>query len=113
MSERDLAFAEELVAVLTPLKIATTALCEESVPTLSMTYPCFKSTPFLNDKDIFDAYHEVTVLAVFALSSVNSKAAVKANAAEVTQSEATPEHPALPTLPDECHDDLSTVLLRK
>ena len=75
--------------------------------------PCYKSTPFLNDKDIFDAYHELTVQAVFALSSVNSKAAVKANAAEVTQSEATPEHPALPTLPDECHDDLSPVLLRK
>lgn len=39
MSERDLASAEELVAVLTPLKIATTALCEESVLTLSMILP--------------------------------------------------------------------------
>lgn len=39
LSERDLAFAEELVAVSTPLIIATTALCEESVPTLSMILP--------------------------------------------------------------------------
>lgn len=39
LSERDLASAEELVTVLTPLKIATTALCEESVPTLSMILP--------------------------------------------------------------------------
>ena len=39
MSERDLASVEELVAVLTPLKIATTALCEESVLTLSMILP--------------------------------------------------------------------------
>lgn len=71
------------------------------------------STPFLSDKDILDAYHALTVRAVFALSSANSKAAVKVNAAEVSQSEATPEHPALPTLLDECHDDLSPVLLRK
>ena len=75
--------------------------------------PCFKSTPLLSDKDILDAYHELTVKAVFAFSSANSKAAVKANEAEVSQSEATPEHPALPTLPDECYDDLSPVLLRK
>lgn len=34
LSERELTSAEELVAVLTPLKIATTALCEENVPTL-------------------------------------------------------------------------------
>ena len=33
LSERDIPSAEELVLVLTPLKIATTALCEESVPT--------------------------------------------------------------------------------
>ena len=39
LSERDIASAEELVLVLTPLKIATTALCEESVPTLSMIMP--------------------------------------------------------------------------
>ena len=39
LSERELTSAEELVAVLTPLEIATTALCEESVPTLSMILP--------------------------------------------------------------------------
>lgn len=39
LSERDLASAGELVTVLTPLKIATTALCEESMPTLSMILP--------------------------------------------------------------------------
>ena len=39
LSERDITTAEELVIVLTPLKIATTALCEESVPTLSMIMP--------------------------------------------------------------------------
>lgn len=117
LSERELTSAEELVAVLTPLKIATTALCEESVPTLSMILPLqhqllncimkagdddsalkkqvkkevvndfstryqdtctkkdltvatlldprFKSTPFLSDKDRLDAYHELTVQAVF------------------------------------------------
>ena len=122
LSERELTSAEELVAVLIPLKIATTALCEESVPTLSMILPLqhqllncimkardddsalikqvkkevvndfstryqdtctkkdltvatlldprFKSTPFLSDKDRLDAYHEVTVQAVFSLSSV-------------------------------------------
>lgn len=114
LSERELTSAEELVAVLTPLKIATTALCEENVPTLSMIQhqllncimkagdddsalikqvkkevvndfstryqdsctkkdltvatlldPFFKSTPFLSDKDRLDAYHELTVQAVF------------------------------------------------
>ena len=40
LSERDLASAaKELVAVLKPLKIGTTALCEESVPALSMILP--------------------------------------------------------------------------
>jgi len=39
LSERELTYAEELVAVLTLLKIATTALCEKSVPTLSMILP--------------------------------------------------------------------------
>ena len=39
LSERDFASAEELVAVLTQLKIATTVLCEESVPTLPMILP--------------------------------------------------------------------------
>ena len=39
LSERDIASAEELVVILTPLKVATTALCEESVPTLSMILP--------------------------------------------------------------------------
>ena len=70
------------------------------------------STPFLSDKDRLDAYHELAVQTVFALSSVKSKTAVKVDAAEVTQSEATPEHPALPTLPD---DAMMTypVLLRK
>ena len=60
LSERELTSAEELVAVLTPLKIATTGLglvLEEEVP----------------------------------------------------QSEATVELPALPTFPDESHDDLHTV----
>ena len=161
LSERDLASAEELVAVLTPLKIATTALCEESVPTLSMILPLqhqllncimkardddsalikqvkkevvndfstryqdtctkkdltvatlldprFKSTPFLSDKDRLDAYHELTVQAVFSLSSVKSKAAVKVDTSEVPHSEATVELPALPTFPDESHDDLHTV----
>lgn len=121
-----------MFAVLTRLKIATTALCEESVPTLPMilllqhsvmgyitrekdddsalikqlreevvddlsttyqdTYTKkdltvatlldsrFKSTPFLSDKDRLDAYHELTVQAVFALSSVKPKAAVKVDA---------------------------------
>ena len=132
LSERDLASAKELFAVLTRLKIATTALCEESVPTLPMilllqhsvmgyitrekdddsalikqlreevvddlstTYqdtctkkdltvvtlldPRFKSTPFLSDKDRLDAYHDLTVQAVFASSSVKPKAAVKVDA---------------------------------
>lgn len=39
LRKRELTSAEELVAVLTPLEIATTALCEESVPTLSMILP--------------------------------------------------------------------------
>ena len=39
LSERDLASAEELIAVLTRLKIATTALCKESVPTLPIILP--------------------------------------------------------------------------
>lgn len=39
MSERDITSAEELVVVLTPLKVATTALCEESVPTVSIILP--------------------------------------------------------------------------
>lgn len=39
LSERDLASVEELVAVLKPLKIATTALCKASVPTLSIIQP--------------------------------------------------------------------------
>lgn len=74
--------------------------------------PRFKSTPFLSDKDRLDVYHELTEQAVFALSSVESKAAVKVDAAEVTQSEATLEHPVLPTLTD---DAMMTfpVLLRK
>lgn len=161
LTERDLTSAEELVAVLTPLKIATTALCEESVPTLSMILPLqhqllnyimkakdddsalirqvkkevvndfskryqdactrqdltvatlldprFKSTPFLSDKDRLDAYHELTVQAVSSLSSVKSRAAVKVDTSEVPQSEAPPELPSLPTLPDESHDDLHTV----
>lgn len=158
LSERELTSAEELVAVLTPLKIATTALCEENVPTLSMIQhkllncimkagdddsalikqvkkevvndfstryqdsctkkdltvatlldPFFKSTPFLSDKDRLEAYHELTVQAVFSLSSVKSKAAVKVDTSEVPQSEATVELPALPTFPDESHDDLHTV----
>ena len=64
----------------------------------------FKSKPFLSDRDRLDAYHELTVQAVFSLSSVKSKAAVK-----VAQSEATVELPALPNFPNESHDDLHTV----
>ena len=71
-------------------------LREEVVDDLSTTYqdtytkkdltvatlldPRFKSTPFLSDKDRLDAYHELTVQAVFALSSVKPKAAVKVDA---------------------------------
>lgn len=47
--------------------------------------------------------------AVFSLSSVTSKAAVKVDTSEVPQSEATVELPALPTFPDESHDDLHIV----
>lgn len=39
LSERDVAPPKELVAVLTPLKIATIALCEENVLALSMILP--------------------------------------------------------------------------
>ena len=39
--------------------------------------PRFKSTLFLSDKDRLDAYHELTVQAVFSLSSVKPKTAVK------------------------------------
>ena len=42
--------------------------------------PRFKSTPFLSDKDRLDAYHELTVQAVFSLSSVKPKTAVKVDA---------------------------------
>ena len=71
-------------------------LREEVVDDLSTTYqdtctkkdltvvtlldPRFKSTPFLSDKDRLDAYHELTVQAVFASSSVKPKAAVKVDA---------------------------------
>ena len=47
--------------------------------------------------------------AVFSLSSVTSKAAVKVDTSEVAQSEATVELPALPNFPNESHDDLHTV----
>ncbi|KAK6168330.1 hypothetical protein SNE40_020888 [Patella caerulea] len=39
LSESDIASAEELVSVLSPLKIATTALCDENTPTLSIIMP--------------------------------------------------------------------------
>ena len=39
LSEQDITCAEELVTVLTPLKTATLALCEEKVPTLSILLP--------------------------------------------------------------------------
>ena len=42
--------------------------------------PRFKSTPVLSDKDRLDAYHELTVQAVFALSYVKPKAAFKVDA---------------------------------
>lgn len=47
--------------------------------------------------------------AVFSLSSVKPKAAVKVDTSEVLQSEATVKLPALPTFPDESHDDPHTV----
>ena len=37
--ESDISEAEELVLVLTPLKIATVALCEETIPTVSLIMP--------------------------------------------------------------------------
>lgn len=39
LSESDITAAEELTVVLNPLQVATTALCEEAVPTLSMIVP--------------------------------------------------------------------------
>ncbi|KAK2557045.1 E3 SUMO-protein ligase ZBED1 [Acropora cervicornis] len=142
LSERELTYAEELVAVLTLLKIATTALCEKSVPTLSMILPLqhqllncimkardddsalikqvkkevvndfstrYQDTCTKKDLTTLDAHHELTVQAVFSLSSVKSKAAVKVDTSEVAQSEATVELPALPNFPNESHDDLHTV----
>lgn len=156
LSERDIASAEELVLVLTPLKIATTALCEESVPTLSMIMPLqhrllnyimkekdddpplikqvkkavvedlstryqdictrkaltvatlldprFKSTPFLSDKDRLDAYHELTVQAVFSLNACKLK---ETPDPQVPHTTAEPEPPALPSFPDDDEiDDL-------
>lgn len=47
--------------------------------------------------------------AVFSLSSVKSKAAVKVDTSEVPQSEATVELPALPNFLNESHDDHHTV----
>ena len=39
LSDRDVTCAEDLVTVLTPLKAATTALCEEKIPPISMILP--------------------------------------------------------------------------
>lgn len=74
--------------------------------------PLFKSTPFLSDKDRLDAYHEMTVQAVLAVSAVKSKATVKGEISEPPLP-ATPETPALPTFPDECDDDLPTSPAKK
>ena len=50
--ESDISEAEELVQVLTPLKIATVALCEEKVPTVSLILPLqYQLTSFMAEKD--------------------------------------------------------------
>ena len=52
LNESDISEAEELVIVLTPLKIATVALCEESVPTVSLIRPVmYKLEGFMAEKD--------------------------------------------------------------
>ena len=50
--ESDISETEELVQVLTPLKIATVALCEEKVPTVSLILPLqYQLESFMADKN--------------------------------------------------------------
>lgn len=50
--ETDISAAEELVLILTPLKTATVALCEETVPTVSMILPLqHQLYSFMAEKD--------------------------------------------------------------
>ncbi|XP_045202544.1 uncharacterized protein LOC123556020 [Mercenaria mercenaria] len=53
LSESEITAAEELVVVLSPLKTATTALCKESVPTVSLIIPLQYQlvTNILQEKD--------------------------------------------------------------
>lgn len=55
LTETDISEAEELVIVLTPLKTATTVLCEESIPTISMVLPLqhqlVSNIMMINDQD--------------------------------------------------------------
>ena len=66
--------------------------------------PHFKSTPFLSDKDRLDAYHELTVQAVFSLNACKLK---ETPDPQVPHTTAEPEPPALPSFPDDDEiDDL-------
>ena len=45
----------------------------KSLTVATLLDPHFKSTPFLSDKDRLDAYHELTVQAVFSLNACKLK----------------------------------------